>query len=154
MITVGATYIAELIRTKSTLDLLALDANNLGDDGITTIAGSLGKSKIDKLMIEECGITLMGAKTLAESLLINKSITLLSLSKNAITVEGACAIFESAVGSGTLCPRVIMDSHLYEDDDEAQLLMEVLQMRWKDNILRWALHVTGVTIMYNLVEMS
>ncbi|XP_065917427.1 leucine-rich repeat-containing protein 74B-like isoform X3 [Dysidea avara] len=132
----GATYIAELIRTKSTLDVLALDANNLGDDGITAIAGSLGKSKIDKLMIEECGITLTGAKALAESLLINKTITLLSLSKNAITVEGARAIFESAVGNGTLCPRVIMDSHLYEDDDEAQLLMEVLQMRWKRQYLK------------------
>jgi len=126
---VGAICIAELIRTKHKLDVLSLSANNLGDDGIVAIAGALGKCNIDTLIIDECGINVTGAKALAESLLINKSITLLTLWDNPMTVEGARAIIESAVGNGTLCPCMMIDNHLYEEDDEAQLMIKVLQLR-------------------------
>jgi len=133
--TAGATDIADLIQTHCALKVLTLEANNLGDDGINVISGPLGKSNIDRLEIGECGITVMGAKVLAETFLINKSITLLRLSKNPITLEGARMILESAVGNG-VCLKVIIDDHLYEDDDETQLMMETLQARERRKLLK------------------
>jgi len=49
MIIAFATSVAELIRTKCTLKVLSIEDNNLGDDGITAIAGPLVKSNIDRL---------------------------------------------------------------------------------------------------------
>jgi len=158
MITVGAIYIAKLVKTKHTLDVLALSENNLGDDGITAIAGALGKCNINKLFIDECGFTLTGAKALAESLLVNKSITLLTLLKNPITVEGAREIIESIVGNGALCPSMMIDNHLYEDDDEAQLMMEVLQMRKRRQDLKvnivFAYWLIAMCHMCNIVTLA
>ena len=152
MITIGAICIAELVRTKHKLNVLALSANNLGDDGIVAIAGALGKCNIDKLIIDECGINVTGAKALAESLLINKSITLLTLLDNPITVEGARTIIESAVGNGTLCPCMMIDDHLYEEDDEAQLMIKVLQMRNRRQYLKVSIEFAFfIPIFYRLI---
>ena len=144
LFTAGATSVAELIRTKSTLNLLMLSANNLGDDGITAIAGAVGKSNIDTLEICECGITVTGAKVLAQSLLYNKSITTLVMWKNPITLEGARVILESAVGNG-VCHSVSIDIHLYGDNDEVQSMMKTLQLRHKRNFLKVGIHVLYVT---------
>jgi len=144
LFTAGATSVAELIQTKSTLNLLMLSTNNLSDDGITAIAGALAKSNINTLEINECGITVTGAKVLAESLLYNKSITTLMVLKNPITLEGARVILESAVGNG-VCDSVSMDIHLYGDNDEAQSMMETLQLRHRRNFLKVGIHVFYVT---------
>ena len=125
------------MRTKHTLDILSLCANNIGDDGAIAIAGHLGQSNIFKLFLDECGITAKGAKALAESLQTNKRISVLCLSDNPITVEGARALFESLVGNGTLWTNVVVDNHLLEDDEETQLMKEVLQLRSR----RWYLKV-------------
>ena len=65
-----------------------------GDNGITAIAGALHKSGISKLDISECGITVTGAKALAESMLINNSITCLNVQDNLMTVEGIRMILQ------------------------------------------------------------
>lgn len=84
---------------------------------------------------------------LAETFLINKSITLLRLSKNPITLEGARMILESAVGNG-VCLKVIIDGHLYEDDDETQLMMETLQMRERRKLLKVCIYaLLGVNMV-------
>jgi len=130
-IIVGTAYIAELIRTSCTLDVLSLSENHLGDDGIAAIAGPLGNSNLFKLILDGCGITMTGAKVLAESLTINKSLSVLTLTKNPITVEGARVIFESVVGNGAICPNLVMDNHLCDEDKEIQLMMEVLETRMR-----------------------
>jgi len=47
---------------KCSLEALNLSNNEIGDDGITVIAGALGNSQISILVICKCGITLNGAK--------------------------------------------------------------------------------------------
>ena len=127
-ITVGATTVAELIKTKSTLKYLSLSNNYIGDDGISATARALGKIGINKLEVDGCGIALKGARALAELLSLNKNVTLLNLWRNPITTEGARLIFQSAVGNG-VCNCVPMDSQIYEDDREAKMLQEILTMR-------------------------
>jgi len=131
-----------------------LSGNNIGDDGIAAISGPLGKSKLFKLIADGCGITVIGAKALAESLHINKSLSLLTLSNNPITVEGARMIFESIVGNGTLCPNVIMDSLLYEEDKEIQLMIELLETRMRRQYLKVGITFVSCNIRCNIVEMS
>jgi len=136
MVTAGATYIAELVRTKLTLTDFAISENYISDDGVTAIAEYLGQSNILKLFLDECGMTFKGAKVLAKSLLTNKTLSVVSLSDNPITVEGARAIFESLVGNGTLCPNVLIDSHLHEDDHESQLMNKLLDSRRRRQYLK------------------
>ena len=131
----GAAYIAKLVRTKPSLSVLTLGKNNLGDDGIAAIAKPLGKSTIDSLEFDECGITVLGAKVLAKSLLINKSITRLDMLNNPITLQGAHMILQSAVGNG-ICSFVLIDKLIYTDDDEARLMIETLQVRERKRHLK------------------
>ena len=74
--------------------------NNIGDDGITAIAGTLSNTQINKLNVSEFGITLTGARSLAVGLLVNNSVRILSVYDNPITVEGARLILQSAVDNG------------------------------------------------------
>jgi len=95
---------------------------------------------------------------LAESLLYNKSIKMLVMSKNPITLEGVRVILESSVGNGVCC-GVTMDSNLYEDDDEVKSMMETLRLRERRKGLKVGIDVFDVTGVYhgengNIVEMS
>jgi len=72
--------------------------NDIGNDGITAIAGALGKSRIRILGVQKCGITVTGAKELATGLSLN---FVLDVQFNPITVEGACLLLKSAVDNGT-----------------------------------------------------
>ena len=130
LVTTGARCIGELLQKNTVLEVLWMGGNNICDNGITTIAGALGKSRIRELYIEECGITVTGAKALAAGLAINRSITKLNVQYNPITAEGARLILQSAVNNG-ICEQVTNDN--YESDNEYQKMMTILQTRREAN---------------------
>jgi len=126
LITTGARCISELLNNCS-LEVLVMGHNNIGDDGIIAIAGALGKSRIRKLYVYECGITDTGAKELATGLSLNSSITVLFVLLNFITVEGTCLLLKSAVDNG-VCEKVMID-YKYRRDNEVQKMMNILETR-------------------------
>ena len=136
LITTGARCIGELLQENTNLEVLGMGGNNIGDDGITVIAGALGKSRIRELNVRKCGITVTGAKALAAGLAINRSITVLYVWNNPITVEGARLILQSAVNNG-ICEQVEVNDQFtndnYKSDNEVQKMMTILQTRREAN---------------------
>ena len=136
LITTDARCIGELLQKNTVLELLWMGWNNICDDGITIIAGALGKSRIRKLSVYQCGITVTGAKALATGLSFNRSITLLDVWNNPITVEGACLILHSAVNNG-ICEEVSVNDQFtndnYQSDYEIRKMMTILQTRREAN---------------------
>ena len=115
MITTGAISISKMMMVNHSLQQLYMWKNAIGDDGISAIAGALGNCKIDILNVQECGITLTGATSLAAALSSNHTIRELLLNSNPITVEGALLIVKSAVDN-TVCQRVEIDDE-YKNDE-------------------------------------
>ena len=103
--------------------------NAIGNDGITTIAGSLSNStsSIIELGVSWCGISFVGVRSLAESLLNNQNIRKLWLYGNLITVDGARLIIESAVNNG-VCEYVGISDE-YKGDDEVKRMKAILDDR-------------------------
>ena len=129
MITTGAISISKMMMVNHSLQELYMSDNNIGDDGISAIAGALGNCKINVLNVQQCGITLTGARSLAKALSFNHTIRALGLGGNPITVEGALLIVKSAVDS-TVCQRVGID---YEyQNDEIKKMMNILEDRRKE----------------------
>ena len=126
MITTGAISISKMMMVNHSLQELYMSSNNIGDDGISAIAGALGNCKIIKLDVRECGITLTGATSLAAALSSNHTIRGLKLRDNPITVEGALLIVKSAVDN-TVCQDVGIDNE-YEND-EIKKMMNILEDR-------------------------
>ena len=131
MITTGAISISKMMMVNHSLQELIMFNNNIGDDGISAIAGALGNCKINILDVHQCGITLTGAKSLAEALSSNHTIRELLLWSNPITVEGALLIVKSAVDN-TVCQRVSIDDK-YEND-EIMKMMNILEDRWRQEV--------------------
>ncbi|XP_065901851.1 NACHT, LRR and PYD domains-containing protein 3-like isoform X2 [Dysidea avara] len=123
----GAICISEVFMGKCSLQVLEMPFNNIGDDGITAIAGTLSNSQISELDVRGCGITLTGARSLAAGLLVNNSVRVLYVSDNPITVEGARLILQSAVDNG-VCQLVDINRD-YKDDDEVKKMMIILEQR-------------------------
>ena len=98
MITTGAISISQALMVNQTLlelymadnQMLYMVDNQIGDDGITAIAGSLSNSTITLLDVWVCGISVVGARL----------------------------IMKSAVGSA-VCKRVRIHCE-YHDDDEVK----------------------------------
>ena len=136
LITIGARCIGELLQENTVPQKLVMGSNNIGDDGITIIAGALGKSRIRKLYVQECGITVTGAKELATGLSLNSSITVLGVQGNPITVEGARLILQSAIDN-RVCEEVRIDDE-YKGDNKVQKMRNILYTRQKvDTDITW-----------------
>ena len=129
LITTGARCIGELLQVNNVLQVLWMGLNNIGDDGISVIAGTLGKSRIRKLSIHYCGITDIGAKQLATGLSLNSSIAELYVWDNPITVEGAHLILQSAVNNKVCTVVWIDDKH--KTDSEVRRMSDILETRQK-----------------------
>ena len=127
MITTGAISISKMMMVNHSLQELDMWNNNIGDDGISAIAGALGNCKINILSVSECGITLTGARSLAAALSSNHTIRVLWLRDNPITVEGALLIVKSAVDN-TVCQCVEIDVK-YENDERIKKMMNILEDR-------------------------
>ena len=126
-ITTGAISISKVMMVNHSLQELYVGRNNIGDDGISAIAGALGNCKICKLNVTGCGITLTGARSLATALHSSHSIRELELYGNPVTVEGALLIVNSGVHN-TLCQDVGVDDE-YCKNDEIQVMMNTLEDR-------------------------
>ena len=128
MITTGAISISKMLMVNHSLQELIMANNNIGDNGISAIAGTLanGNSTIHKLDVEKCGITLTGARSLTQALSSNHTIRELLLHKNPITVDGALLIVKSAVDN-MVCQHVGID---YEHmNNEIKKLMNIIDKR-------------------------
>ena len=132
MITTGAISISKMMMNHS-LQELYMSNNNIGDDGISAIAGALGNCKINILNVQHCGITLTGAKSLAEALSSNHTIRELVLRDNPITVEGVLLIVKSAVDN-TVCQRVSINTEYKNDDHEIRKMMNILEDRMRQEV--------------------
>ena len=104
MITTGAISISQALVINQTLLELDMVGNQIGDNGIAAIAGSLS----------------------------NSSITLLNVGGCAISVVGARLIMKSAVDSA-VCKHVIIDSKYY-DDDEVKRMRNILNDRSRQEV--------------------
>ena len=96
MITTGAISISQALMVNQTLLELRMRNNQICDEGITAIAGSLSDSSITLLSVSECGISVVGARL----------------------------IMKSAVDSA-VCKHVVIDSK-YNDDDEVKRMRSIL----------------------------
>ena len=129
MITTGAISISKMMMVNHSLQELYMGHNNIGDDGISAIAGALGNCKINILDVQQCGITLTGARSVAVALSSNHTIIQLLLWHNTITVEGALLIVKSAVDN-TVCRCVEIDDEY--KNDEIKKMMNILEDRRKE----------------------
>ena len=130
-----------MIKTNHTLQILDISDNPIGDEGIAAIARTLNNTRISKLDVLNCNITVTGAKQLAENLENNHSIKSLTLDfpipipwgvKNNITVDGAIAILEAAVAN-KVCQEVNIYNE-YKSDDKVRELMSILEERRKQEV--------------------
>jgi len=131
MITTGAISISQILIVNQTLLELYMGDNNIGDDGITAIAGSLSSSSITELYVEGCGITFTGVRSLAAALSTNQNIKRLRLWGNQITVDGAHLIMESAMKNG-VCEYVGIDNKY--KDDEVKNMRTILNDRSRQDV--------------------
>ena len=105
--------------------------NNVGDDGISAIAKVLINCKINKLQIDECGITFNGAESIAAALSLNHFVTDLCLYRNPITLEGGLQIVKTAVHN-SVCQRIEIDGK--NKNEEIEKMMKVLENRRKQKV--------------------
>ena len=132
MITTGAISISKMMMVNHSLQRLLISQNDIGDDGITAIAGALGNCRIIVLYVHKCGITLTGARSLAEALSFNHTIRNLGLFGNPITAEGALLLVKSAVHN-TVCQDVEIDDE-YENN-EVKMVMNILEYRRRQEVI-------------------
>ena len=113
------------------LQVLSLNGNNIGDNGITAISEALQhcNSGISELYVRGCGITYTGAKSLAAALKTNHTIFKLRIPDNFITLEGAKLILQSAVNNG-VCQELWINEEFWSDN-MVKKLMEILENREK-----------------------
>ena len=104
MITTGAISISQALMVNQTLLELHMMGNQISDDGITAIAGSLSNSSITQLNVIGCGISVVGARL----------------------------IMKSAVDSA-VCIVVWIDSE-YDDDDEVKRMRSILDDRRRQDV--------------------
>ena len=122
-----------MIKINHTLQLLDINSNPIGDEGIAAIATNLNYSMISKLYVWECNITVTGAKALAECLVNNRNIKLLDIEwNNAITVNGVIVILEAAVAN-KVCEEVMIDDN-YKCDDKVKEMMSILEERKRQEV--------------------
>ena len=132
MITTGAISISQALMVNQTLLELHMGGNEIGDDGITAIAGSLSNSNITLLDVGQCGIGLVGVKSLAAALSSNQNIRELGLYDNPISLDGAHLIMKTAVDNG-VCEFVSISDE-YEDDEEIKRMMTILDDRRRQHV--------------------
>ena len=71
VITTGAISISQALMVNKTLLELYMQHNQIDDDGITAIAGSLSNSSITLLGVTSCGISVVGAQLIMKSAVEN-----------------------------------------------------------------------------------
>eukprot|EP00929_Paragymnodinium_shiwhaense_P015688 TRINITY_DN123791_c0_g1_i1.p2 TRINITY_DN123791_c0_g1~~TRINITY_DN123791_c0_g1_i1.p2 ORF type:complete len:345 (-),score=95.74 TRINITY_DN123791_c0_g1_i1:37-1071(-) len=121
----GAAGLAEgLLRTTSTLQVLRLESNLVGDTGAKAFSDSLRQNCcLQTLELRRNSITDTGAQELAASLANNKSLTDLDLFDNSISDVGANAFLEMLRKSRTC---VLKKLNLDINDVSQQMMARVI----------------------------
>ena len=134
MITTGVISISQALMVNQTLLELDMSCNDIKDEGITAIAGSLSNSSITVTVLDVhmCGITFTGVRSLAAALSTNQNIRTLLLWGNPITVDGARLIMKSAVDNG-VCEVVVINIE-YWDDDQVKEMITILDDRKRQDV--------------------
>jgi len=124
--TAGAQYMGEALMVNRTLRGLDMDLNPFLDDGILAIANAFGVCQLTYLNIDGCGITDIGAISVAAGLKENQSILKLSMRGNgSITKEGTQLILQSAVDNRT-CLQVQLNEAF---DERVDKMLSILEKR-------------------------
>ena len=131
MITTGAISISNMMMMNHSPQQLIMSGNNIGDEGISAIAKALGNCKINILHVDECGITVAGARIVATALSSHPTIRMLSLEHNRISVEGAQQIVEAAVNN-TVTLIVSIDSEY--KNDKVEEMLSILDNRMEHEV--------------------
>ena len=122
----GCVSISKALNGNQTLKTLGFSQNRLiGDDGIAAIANVLGNCKLTMLDLKNCGITLVGARQFAASLPPIQRKIRVDLFGNAITVEGARLILQSAVKCKA--PISVWVDQDYKSDEKVAEMLTVLK---------------------------
>ena len=129
VITTGATSISQALMVNKTLQKLCMANNQISDDGIIAIAGSLINRSITLLVVMHCGISVVGVRSLAVAF---QNIKILFLGGNPITVDGARLIMKSAVENG-VCEYVWIGDE-YKNDKEVKKMTIILDDRRTQNV--------------------
>ena len=129
VITTGAISINQALMVNKTQLELHLKGNQISDDGIIAIAGSLINSSITVLDVELCGISFVGVRSLAVA---SQNIKKLYLKDNPITVDGAYLIMKSAV-ENVVCEYVEIDDE-YKNNKEVKEMTTILDDRRTQNV--------------------
>ena len=117
IIITGAISISQALMVNQTLLELHMWNNQIGDDGITAIAGSLSNSNVTLLDVEGCGISVAGTRL----------------------------IMKSAVDNA-LCKCVIVDNKYY-DDDEVKRMKSALDDRIRQYVRKHHMYNLIIIIM-------
>ena len=103
----GCAFIAKALLENSTLRSLRLGGNRIGDSGAHQIFTVLAQQsdhscKLESLYLQDNQIGFSGARSIAEPLLVNKTLKLLHLSRNLVGESGSTQIAKSLVSNNTL----------------------------------------------------
>jgi len=117
---------------------LDLRYNSIGEEGWAAIIGAVCSSTVSKISTIDAsskGITVAGAKLIAESLKtsVNGSITSLNLRGNNIGAEGAKPLADALRVNGSITKVCLQHNRL--DDDAKQLLTDANNKRTTPAIL-------------------
>lgn len=116
----------EALMVNCTLKVLDMSLNPLLDDGIKAIASSFCVCHLTHLIIDGCGITDVGATSVAEGLRVNRTILKLCMKGNGfIFKEGTRLILQSAVDNNT-CLQVELNEAY---DEEVSKMLGILDKR-------------------------
>ncbi|KAL9965559.1 hypothetical protein ACROYT_G029373 [Oculina patagonica] len=122
----GATALAEALQRNTSLTVLDLSGNNIGDHGATALAEALQRNTsltVLYLLMNKIGDH--GATGLAEALQRNTSLTVLDLSGNNIGDHGAAGLAEALQTNISLTELGLSDNNI--GDHGATGLAEALQ---------------------------
>ena len=132
-----------MIKINHSLQVLDIGLNSIGDEGIAAIARTLDNASISKLFVDNCNITVTGAKSLAAGLkltIATLKVLVVDVSPpfhlraNNITVDGAIALLEAAVANG-VCQEVKIHDK-YKSNDKVKELMSILEKQRKQEVAR------------------
>ena len=110
MAPVGAQHLAQALCVNTSVKILKLSDNPLGDKGAKALAEMLGgngaessgtvNTTLEHVDLSDCSIGPVGAQHLAQALCVNTSVKTLQLSDNPLDDEGAKALAEMLGGNG------------------------------------------------------
>ena len=120
-----------MIKDNYTLKCLDIRDNlSIGDKGIKAIAKELAHTGIVELNVTGCGFTDAGAEALAVGVRNNRTIGILDLLYNPLTLKGngPRVIMEAAVANG-VCWWVGINIEFIDADSKIKKMMDTIKMR-------------------------